>query len=400
MLKARLTGAAAIATVALSLLSVPSAHAVGRPNFQLPVPCGEKWTASTYAGHNPNGSVDLNHYPGDDFGLPVAASADGTVEVAEAGSSWAGTHVRINHGGGWTTHYAHLSALDVSAGTYVKAGQIVGRVGSTGNSTGPHLHFEETLNGVGQQATFDGVAFNGATQDFTSKNCGPAKRPTNVGVYRSAEALFAVADHGGGVAGSTMFGNPGDVPLVGDWNGDGKDTFGVYRPSEGWFYLSNDNASVAVSAGFGNPGDVPLVGDWNGDGRDTIGIYRPSTQDFVWTDDNVNVVRTQQMGSAGDVPVVGDWNGDGRDTIGVYRPAEGMFYLTDSGAGASVDHAVPFGNHYENPIVGDWDGDGRDEVGVYRSATAEFLGAAHDSSTLAYQVSFGNPGDTPITGTW
>ncbi|MBD0674168.1 DUF1906 domain-containing protein [Streptomyces sp. CBMA156] len=231
-------------------------------------------------------------------------------------------------------------------------------------------------------------------------NGGVAARPTNVGVYRSAEALFAVADHGGGVAGSTMFGNPGDVPLVGDWNGDGKDTFGVYRPSEGWFYLSNDNASVAVSAGFGNPGDVPLVGDWNGDGRDTIGIYRPSTQDFVWTDDNVNVVRTQQMGSAGDVPVVGDWNGDGRDTIGVYRPAEGMFYLTDSGAGASVDHAVPFGNHYENPIVGDWDGDGRDEVGVYRSATAEFLGAAHDSSALAYQVSFGNPGDTPITGTW
>ncbi|MFD4661698.1 DUF1906 domain-containing protein, partial [Kitasatospora sp. NPDC058444] len=53
---------------------------------------------------------------------------------------------------------------------------------------------------------------------------GTTARPTSVGVYRPGEALFAVADHGGNVLDSRMFGNPGDVPLVGDWNGDGKDT--------------------------------------------------------------------------------------------------------------------------------------------------------------------------------
>ncbi|MFI8509850.1 peptidoglycan DD-metalloendopeptidase family protein [Streptomyces sp. NPDC085460] len=153
-------------------LSASGAHAVERPDFQLPAPCGEIWTASTYAGHNPTHSVDLNRYPGDDTGAPVAASAAGTVEVAGNSGGWAGVNVRIDHGGGWTTHYAHLSAVDVTAGARVRAGQIVGRVGNTGNSQGAHLHFEQTLNGVGQPITFDGASYGGGIQEFASKNCG------------------------------------------------------------------------------------------------------------------------------------------------------------------------------------------------------------------------------------
>ncbi|WP_435060575.1 M23 family metallopeptidase, partial [Streptomyces sp. bgisy060] len=153
-------------------LGASGAHAAERPDFQLPAPCGETWTATTYTNHNPANSVDLNHYPGDDTGMPVAASAAGTVEVAGDSGGWAGIDVRINHGGGWTTHYAHLSATDVTAGASVSAGQTIGRVGNTGNSQGAHLHFEETLNGAGQTVTFDGVTYNGGTQQFVSKNCG------------------------------------------------------------------------------------------------------------------------------------------------------------------------------------------------------------------------------------
>jgi murein DD-endopeptidase MepM/ murein hydrolase activator NlpD len=75
------------------------------------------------------------------IGDPVAATAAGTVTQAGRNGGF-GIMVEINHGHGLFTRYAHLSALNVREGQTVTAGQIVGRVGSTGRSTGPHLHYE------------------------------------------------------------------------------------------------------------------------------------------------------------------------------------------------------------------------------------------------------------------
>jgi murein DD-endopeptidase MepM/ murein hydrolase activator NlpD len=58
-----------------------------------------------------------------------------------------GRMVEVDHGNGFTTRYAHLSAIDVEVGQVVRIGQIVGRVGSTGRSTGPHLHYETRVDG-------------------------------------------------------------------------------------------------------------------------------------------------------------------------------------------------------------------------------------------------------------
>jgi murein DD-endopeptidase MepM/ murein hydrolase activator NlpD len=61
-----------------------------------------------------------------------------------------GLHVRIDHGNGYITIYGHMSRLDVSYGQEVDRGQIIGIMGSTGNSTGPHVHFMVEYNGVAQ----------------------------------------------------------------------------------------------------------------------------------------------------------------------------------------------------------------------------------------------------------
>jgi murein DD-endopeptidase MepM/ murein hydrolase activator NlpD len=79
-------------------------------------------------------------------GEPIRATASGTVTVA----GWSGGYgrmIEIDHGNGLSTRYGHLSQIDVTVGQSIKIGQIIGRLGSTGRSTGPHLHYETRING-------------------------------------------------------------------------------------------------------------------------------------------------------------------------------------------------------------------------------------------------------------
>ncbi len=84
---------------------------------------------------------------GAQYGANIIAAASGTVKFAGWNGGY-GNCVIIDHGGGRSTLYAHMSSIGVSNGQAVAAGQSVGKVGSTGNSTGPHLHFEIMINGV------------------------------------------------------------------------------------------------------------------------------------------------------------------------------------------------------------------------------------------------------------
>lgn len=80
-------------------------------------------------------------------GTPVYATADGRINVAGFDAGGYGNHVVIHHGYGYETLYAHLVRLKVRAGEKVKRGQVIGWVGSTGKSTGPHCHYEVIRNG-------------------------------------------------------------------------------------------------------------------------------------------------------------------------------------------------------------------------------------------------------------
>jgi murein DD-endopeptidase MepM/ murein hydrolase activator NlpD len=80
-------------------------------------------------------------------GTPVYATADGIVSRADWFSSY-GLYISIEHGASLQTRYAHLSRLAVANGDVVKKGDLIGYVGSTGRSTGPHLHYEVRVDGV------------------------------------------------------------------------------------------------------------------------------------------------------------------------------------------------------------------------------------------------------------
>lgn len=98
---------------------------------------------------NPFGGSSSEFHTGQDiatlWGTPVAAAANGTVIFAGSQNGY-GQIVIIDHGNGLTTRYGHLSGIDVTVGQQIARGEQVGRVGSTGRSTGPHLHYEVRIN--------------------------------------------------------------------------------------------------------------------------------------------------------------------------------------------------------------------------------------------------------------
>ena len=95
---------------------------------------------------------DMRFHAGEDIaapsGTPILAADSGLATVVPNNGNGYGNYIIINHGGGRTTLYAHMSGFAVSNGASVTQGQTIGYVGSTGNSTGPHLHFETRVNGA------------------------------------------------------------------------------------------------------------------------------------------------------------------------------------------------------------------------------------------------------------
>jgi hypothetical protein len=284
-----------------------------------------------------------------------AAAGNGSVTVtAPAGCAW--------------TAASNASWLTITSGT-------------SGAGTGSASYTVAANSGPGSRSGTLTVNGSTAILTFTVSQASPG---SNVGIFRSG--YFWLED----VDGNHQFnsppdrafafgGIPGDIPIAGDWNGSGTTKVGVYRTSNGLFILDYDgdgqftSADKVYSFGVGTqPGDIPVVGDWNGDGRTKIGLFR---QGFYWildTNGNGTFDAGDQAfayggdsgdqvfafgGITGDVPVVGDWNGDGRTKVGVFRM--GFFWVLDTNGNqtfdAGTDQAFAFGGiNGDIPVVGKW----------------------------------------------
>lgn len=146
--KERAAAAAAAAAAAGTTVSEPSTATPSNAGLIWPT---TSYTVSSKYGWrlHPIWKVQKFHAGIDisvSYGQPIYAAASGTVTVATLSSSY-GNYVMINHGNGLYTLYAHMSSMAVSAGASVTQGQVIGYVGSTGWSTGPHLHYEVRVNG-------------------------------------------------------------------------------------------------------------------------------------------------------------------------------------------------------------------------------------------------------------
>lgn len=173
--------------------------------------------------------------------------------------------------------------------------------------------------------------------------------------------------------------NSNCIPFCGNFD-DNSSTieFGFYNKSDYYWYIDRNNDGDFNDSNekfyYGNPGDCPIVGDWDGNGSTTVGIFRPSSNLFHLTDKisgNLTVDHEiTNFGASGDTPIAGDWNGDGIDNIGFYRG--NVFHRTTTMSGNGQTGAMAtcwFGSSIADgdyPIIGDWDNNGIDNIGVYR----------------------------------
>jgi hypothetical protein len=358
-LKRLLVAGVGSGALAVGVATPASAAGTDGPDFELPFPCGDTWTGTTRYNHSPSTlAVDFNKT--NDLGAPTVAAAPGVItSVVNLGDRSYGRYIIVDHGGGWTTLYAHLSAFWSTQGQAVD-------------------HFEERLNKVDQRAYFHRTPFTmGST--LPSANCGDTpvigdwdgNGTSNIGVFRRSSPPSFYLKRPGRTPLSIGFGRPTDQPISGDWNGDGSIEVGVRRPSSMSFLLRNRDGS-STSVPLGRLSDFGLTGDWNGDRRTDLGVWHPSTQVFTLRAAD-GTTRTVTFGSLGDRPVTGDWNGDKVTDLGVYSASTSTFTLrTVSRTGVVSTQRISWGSRTSLPVAGDWNKDGIGDIGVWNPATAGF----------------------------
>jgi hypothetical protein len=191
-------------------------------------------------------------------------------------------------------------------------------------------------------------------------NCNNIDTP---GLYRQSDGYVYLRNSNtqGAADISFYFGNPGDVPIAGDFNGDGCDTVSIYRPSNQTFYIINELGtkdgglgSADYSYVFGNPGDQPFVGDFNGDGTDTPGLHRATTGLVYYRNTNTAGFAHNSFiyGDPGDRFVTGDWTGTGVDSPGVFRPSNRTTYLRYENSQGNADAQYVGGLPSFVPVAG------------------------------------------------
>ncbi len=234
----------------------------------------------------------------------------------------------------------------------------------------------------------------------------------SVGVVDRTTGLWYLRSPNGDTT-SFYYGNPGDYPIIGDWNCDGVDTPGLYRQSDGYVYLRNSNTQgpADVKFFFGNPGDVPLAGDFNADGCDTVSIYRPSEQRFYV----INVLGSSDgglgaadyafdFGNPGDKPFVADVDLDGVDEVGLHRESTGFVYYRNTLTTGVADNQFFYGDPGDQIIAGRWaqnPSPGPDTVGIFRPSLGTFyLRFTNTQGNADVSFVYGNANMAAVAGSF
>ncbi|MGJ9436679.1 S8 family serine peptidase [Actinotignum sp. GS-2025b] len=193
------------------------------------------------------------------------------------------------------------------------------------------------------------------------------------------------------------YGRAADQVLIGDWDGDGKETLAVRRGNQIFIQNSLTGGVADEVISFGRADDTIVVGDWDGDGKDTFAVRR-GNQVFV-----LNSIRSGDadqvfsFGREADVLLAGDFDGDGKDTFAVQRG--NVFFVNNTLTGGKAETSFSYGRAGDQIFVGDWDGDGKDTFAV-RRGNQVFVANSLKSGNADITLYYGRSGDQMLVGDW
>jgi hypothetical protein len=223
---------------------------------------------------------------------------------------------------------------------------------------------------------------------------------TDIAVWREASfAHFYILNSSNNTVRGEQFGTTGDVPVPGDWDGDGRADPAVYRvfigipgsnPPSVFYFRPSGSAGVNFrSIQWGANTDRPVVGDYDGDGRQDAAVFRPSNGIWYILQSSNNQPLYRQWGTATDRMVPADYDGDGKTDVAIFR--DGLWAILQSSN--NQQRYQQFGQTSDRPAPGDYDGDGKIDLAVFRNGVFYVL---RSNGNQAQGVQFGVNSDVPV----
>ncbi|MDQ3797874.1 MAG: peptidoglycan DD-metalloendopeptidase family protein [Acidobacteriota bacterium] len=407
-------------------------------------------TYDTASGYNHKGT-DISNFPFawnkmDNNETIAVAAADGQIIFKQDGNfdrscSWNTTTtwniVSVRHSDGTISHYGHLKLNSLTAkavGDMVTQGEFLGVIGSSGVSTGPHLHFE-IYNAANQlqdpyqgacnlmnnfsywlaQPAYRDSAINKLMTHSAQPVGQPCPNPTitnEKNVFAPGSQIFVSASYRDLVAGqqSQLSLIQPDGTVNQSWTSVSPNTFNA--ASLGFLRLLPANAMTGVwkfrvvyeSRTFEDTFFVRSVPfDFDGDSKSDVSVFRPEGGVWHLLQSNQGY-SAPQFGLSTDKLVPGDYDGDRKTDVAVFRenpndPGKAKFFILQSSNNQFREEQ--FGSTGDIPVAGDWDGDGKSDMGVYRVGTQAnpqgyfYYRPSSQPATNFVPIPWGSPNDKP-----
>ncbi len=335
--------------------------------------------------------------------------------VTNANGTWT---LRLSDHGGGDTGSVSAATLSVTGATPTASDA---PVDFTGDGRSDYTVVRNTGGGPSGQITWfyhpagggaPGAFQWGLAADFFVPEDYDGDLKDDIAVWRPGAPLnsfWYILQSNGNVVRAESFGQSGDDPtVVGDYNNDGRADLAVYRAGAGagdpsvWYYRTTANGPVTV-VGWGQNGDFPAPGDYDGDGSFDFVIQRNAGggQAAFWRNLTSAADDIVIFGTPTDVIVPGDYDGDGKTDIATVRGSAGqiLWYYEPSGTPGVQALGALWGNSTTDfPTQGDYDGDGRTDFAVWRPSLTAGQSAfwVFGSTSGSLAVPFGQNGDYPV----
>ena len=343
-------------------------------------------TASIIFTDNVANSPQSLTLTGTGTGLPQVSLSATSVQFGSRtiGGTVSVNTINLSNSGSGTLNISSISLSGANAADFTMSTSCGSAVASGASCS---ISFNFSPRALGRRIAQFNLTGNVASGSQAVGLSGVGRIKASPAVWRPSNGFWYFSN-----GSSVSWGLPGDIPVPGDYDGDGKMDIAVFRPSNGTWYIVPSSTSVGYSTQWGLPGDTPVPADYDGDGKTDKAVFRPSNATWYVLPSSTGIPLVVQLGQGGDIPVSGDYDGDGKTDLAVFHAAGCMWLIQPSGTKAS--YSLQFGLSGDIPVQGDYDGDGKTDVAVWRPSN----GTWYTFNGPWAGVQWGLTSDVPVPG--